>query len=99
MKHPYAESLAKRLLDSHLKLHAQQLAETQALNSDQIQWAVEILSTHLDACMRQRVHPDLGEAIADAVAFAQRREKAYEPIPGVLRWRSALVLLEEQDAD
>jgi hypothetical protein len=99
MKHPYAVSLAKRLLDSHLKLHAQQLAETQALDSDQIQWAVDILSTHLDACMRQRIHPDLTEAVADALEFAQRHEKAYEPIPGALRWRSALVLLEEQDAD
>lgn len=100
MKHPYAVSLAKRLLDSHLKLHAQQLTESQTSpNSDQIQWAVEILSTHLDACMRQRIHPDLSEAVADALDFAQRHEKAYEPIPGALRWRSALVLLEEQDAD
>jgi len=99
MKHPYAVSLAKRLLDSHLKLHAQQLVETQALDPDQINWAVDILSTHLDACMRQRIHPDLSEAVADALEFAQRHEKAYEPIPGALRWRSALVLMEEQDAD
>ena len=99
MKHPHAVSLAQRLLESHLRLHAQQLSETGALNQDQIQWAVEILSTHLDACMRQRIHPDLTEAVAEALEFATRHERAYEPIPPGLRWRSALVMLEEQDAD
>lgn len=98
MKHPHAVSLAQRLLDSHIRLHAQQ-AERPEPNSEQLQWAVEILSTHLDACMRQRIHPDLSEAVADALEFAQRNEKAYEPIPGALRWRSALVMMEEQDAD
>lgn len=100
MKHPHAVSLAKRLLDSHIRLHAQQQPLDAATpNSEQINWAVEILSTHLEACMRQRIHPDLAEAVADALEFAQRNERAYEPIPGALRWRSALVLLEEQDAD
>jgi hypothetical protein len=98
MKHPHAVSLAQRLLDSHIRLHAQQ-PDTSALNPEQLQWAVEILSTHLDACMRQRIHPDLSEAVADALDFAQRNEKAYEPIPGALRWRAGLVMMEEQDAD
>ena len=99
MKHPHAVSLAKRLLDSHLRLHAHQQLDALALNQDQIQWAVDILSTHLDACMRQRIHPDLTEAVAEALEFASRNERAYEPIPPGLRWRSALVMLEEQDAD
>ena len=100
MKHPNAVSLAKRLLDSHIRLHAQQQhQQTAALNPEQINWAVEILSTHLDACMRQRIHPDLTEAVADALDFAQRHERAYEPIPGGLRWRSALVMMDAQDAD
>ena len=99
MKHPHAVSLAKRLLDSHLRMHAHQYSDMVALNQDQIQWAVEILSTHLDACMRQRIHPDLTEAVAEALEFASRNERAYEPIPNGLRRRSALVMLEEQDAD
>lgn len=98
MKHPHAVSLAQRLLDSHIRLHAQQ-PEHALPNPEQMRWAVEILSTHLDACMRQRIHPDLTEAVSDALDFAQRNEKAYEPIPGALRWRAGLVLLEEQDAD
>jgi hypothetical protein len=99
MKHPHAISLAKRLLDSHLRLYAQQHSDAATFNQDQIQWAVEILSTHLDACMRQRIHPDLTAAVAEALEFASRNERAYEPIPPGLRWRSALVMLEEQDAD
>lgn len=99
MKHPHAISLAKRLLDSHLRLHSHESTDALALNQDQIQWAVEILSTHLDACMRQRIHPDLSEAVSEALEFATRNERAYEPIPPGLRWRSALVMLEEQDAD
>ena len=99
MKHPHAVSLAQRLLDSHMKLHAQQYTEAAVLNQEQVKWAVEILSTHLDACMRQRIHPDLTEAVSDALDFAQRHEKAYEPIPPGLRWRSALVMMDAQDAD
>lgn len=98
MKHSHAVSLAKRLLNSHIRLHPPQ-ATVEPLNSEQLNWAVEILSTHLDACMRQRVHPDLSDAINEALDFAQRHERAYEPIPQSLRWRSALILLEEQDAD
>ncbi|MBI1760058.1 MAG: hypothetical protein HYR56_01350 [Acidobacteria bacterium] len=98
MKHPHAVSLAQRLLDSHIRLHAQQ-PERPTPNPEQLRWAVEILSTHLDACMRQRIHPDLTEAVSEALDFAQRHEKAYEPIPGGLRWRSALVMMDAQDAD
>ena len=98
MKHPHAVSLAKRLLDSHIRIHPTQPALILP-NAEELNWAVEILSTHLDACMKQRIHPDLCEAVNEALDFALRHEKAYEPIPYALRWRSALVLLEEQDAD
>jgi hypothetical protein len=98
MKHPHAVSLAKRLLDSHIKLHPAQPALPMP-NAEELSSAIEILSTHLDACMKQRIQPDLCEAVNEALDFALRHEKAYEPIPHVLRWRSALVLLEEQDAD
>jgi hypothetical protein len=98
MKHSHAVSLAKRLLNSHIRLHPPQ-PTAPPLNPEQLNWAVEILSTHLDACMRQRVHPDLAEAVNEALDFAQRRERAYEPIPQSLRWRSALIFMEEQDAD
>ena len=98
MKHPQAVSLAKRLLDSHIRMHPIPLAVA-PIDAEQMQWAVEILSTHLDACMKQRIHPDLAEAITEALDFAQRHEKAYEPIPHSLRWRSALVFMDEQDAD
>ena len=98
MKHPHAVSLAKRLLDSHLRFHPTQ-PTMPTPNPDELNWAVEILSTHLDACMKQRVQPDFCEAVNEALDFALRHEKAYEPIPHALRWRSALVMLEEQDAD
>jgi hypothetical protein len=99
MKHPHAVSLAKRLLDSHIRLHAHQYVENQTLKPEELQCAVEILSTHLDACMRYRVHPDLTEAVEEAIEFAVRNEKAYEPIPHSLRKNWALVMLEEQEAD
>jgi hypothetical protein len=98
MKYPHAISLAKRLLDSHIRLHPAQPTAA-PLNTEQMQWAVEILSTHLDACMKQSIHPDLSEAVTEALDFALRHERAYEPIPQSLRWRSALILMEEQDAD
>ena len=98
MKHPQAVSLAKRLLGSHIRLHPTQPAAPLP-DAEQFQWAVEILSTHLDACMKQHIHPDLYDAVIEALDFAARHEKAYEPIPHSLRWRSALIVLEEQDAD
>jgi hypothetical protein len=102
MRHPNAVSLAKRLLDSRLKRQtvAEIESELPALISDEeMAWAQDILATHLDACMRQGIHPDLTEAVEEALDFAKRREKAYEPIPQGARWQFALVVMEEQDAD
>ena len=101
MKHPNAVSLAERLLDSRLKRNGFQAMPSQAakLNEEQRAWALEILSTHLDACMRQGIPTDFSEAVEDALEFAARHETAYERIPEGARWHSALVLLEEQDAD
>jgi hypothetical protein len=102
MKHPNAVSLAKRLLDSRLKRNGLPQAEPAPranINDEQRAWALEILSTHLDACMRQGTPTDLSEAVEDALEFAARHEPAYEPIPEGARWHSALVVLEEQDAD
>jgi hypothetical protein len=102
MKHPNAVSLAKRLLDSRLKHNGTSSKEPAAapeLDQAQRAWALEILSTHLDACMRQGLPTDLTEAVDDALDFALRSETAYEPIPEGARWHSALVVLDEQDAD
>ncbi|HZS09910.1 MAG TPA: hypothetical protein VFD58_34100 [Blastocatellia bacterium] len=105
MKHPHAISLATRLIESRLKQHKTAAAESlhpedpDKINAEQRAWAIEILSTHLDACMRQGITTDLSEAVADALDFASRHETAYEPIPERARWHSALVILEEQDAD
>lgn len=102
MKHPNAVSLAKRLLESRLKRNGFIQAEPKSqadLNDEQRAWALEILSTHLDACMRQGLPTDLSEAVEDALDFAARHETAYEPIPETARWHSALVVLEEKDAD
>jgi len=102
MKHPNAVSLAKRLLDSRIK--RQPLAGLAAhaphqISDEEIAWALDILATHLDACLKQGVHPDLREAVEDALDFAMRHERAYEPIPVGARWHGALVMLEERDAD
>ncbi len=102
MKHPHAISLAKRLIDSRLKRNGTQGAAPDSqiqLDQQQQAWALEILSTHLDACMRQGLPTDLGEAVDEALEFATRRERAYEPIPEGVRWHSALVILEEKKAD
>jgi len=102
MKHPNAVSLAKRLLDSRIK--RQPLAGLAAhaphqISDEEIAWALDILATHLDACLKQGIHPDLCEAVEDALEFALRHERAYEPIPEGARWHGALVMLEERDAD
>jgi len=104
MMHPNAVSLAKRLLDSHIKRQVVSGIESETehlfrITDEELAWAEDILATHLDACMKQGIHPDLCEAVADALAFALRREKAYEPIPITTRWHSALVVMEERDAD
>jgi hypothetical protein len=104
MMHPNAVSLAKRLLDSHIKRQAIMGIESETeylfrITDEELAWAEEILATHLDACMKHGVHPDLTEAVADALAFALRREKAYEPISTTARLRYALVVMEERDAD
>lgn len=104
MRHPNAVSLAKRLLDSHIKHQVISGIESEAerlfrITDEELAWAEEILATHLDACMKHGVHPDLAEAVAEALAFALRREKAYEPIPATARLRRALVVMEERDAD
>ena len=102
MRHPNAVSLAKRLIDSRLKRNGpSEEAVTPAcdISDEQIEWAMEILATHLDACMRQGIPTDLGEAVDDALEFAARHERAYEPIPESARWHSALVVLDERDAD
>jgi hypothetical protein len=102
MKHPNAVSLAEQLLDSCLKRNGLPLAEPASpakLNDEQRAWAIEILSTHLDACMRQGIPTDFREAVDDALDFALRHEPAYEPIPETARWHSALVVLEEKNAD
>ena len=102
MKHPNAVSLAKRLLDTRLKrtgLPHEEPMKQADINDEQRAWALEILSTHLDACMRQGIPTDLSEAVEDALDFAVRHETAYEPIPEGARWHSALVVLEEKDAD
>ncbi len=102
MKHPHAISLAKRLLDSRLKRSTLAGIEAESptrISDEEIAWAEDILATHLDACLKQGVHPDLTEAVEDALSFAVRHEKAYEPIPQGARWHCALVVMEEQDAD
>lgn len=102
MKHPNAVPLAKRLLDSHIKRHSLAGLESESpfkITDEELAWAEDILATHLDACLKQGIHPDLGEAVEDAIAFALRHEKAYEPIPTASRWHCVLVVLEEQDAD
>jgi hypothetical protein len=103
MRHPNAASLAKRLLDTHIKKrNAVSEFETESrfkITDEELAWAEDILATHLDACLKQGIHPDLSEAIEDALAFALRHEKAYEPIPTASRWHSVLVVMEEQDAD
>ena len=102
MRHPNAVSLAKRLLDSRLKRLALAGIESDApyrISDEEIAWAQDILATHLDACMRHGIHPDLTEAVEDALDFAVRRERAYEPIHQAARWHSALVVMEERDAD
>lgn len=104
MKHPNAVSLAKRLLDSHIKHQAISGIESETeylfkITAEQLAWAEDILATHLDACLKQGIHPDLSEAVEDALAFALRREKAYEPIPTTARWHYALVVMEEREAD
>ena len=104
MKHPNAVSLAKRLLDSHIKRQVISGIESETehlfrITDEEIAWAEDILATHLDACMKQGIHPDLTEAVADALAFALPREKAYEPIPTTSGLRYAHVVMEEQVAD
>ncbi len=103
MRHPNAASLAKRLLDTHIKKrNAVSVLEAESqfkITDEELAWAEDILATHLDACLKQGIHPDLSEAIEDALAFALRHEKAYEPIPTASRWHSVLVVMEEQDAD
>ena len=104
MKHPNAVSLAKRLLDSHIKRQVISGIESETeylfkITDEELAWAEDILATHLDACLKQGIHPDLTEAVEDALAFALRHEKAYEPIPTAARWLCALVVMEERDAD
>lgn len=102
MRHPNAVSLAKRLLDSRLKKQIFVGIEADSphrFTDEEIAWAQEILATHLDACMRQGIRTDLSEAVEEAIDFALRHEKAYEPIPYGARWQYALVVMEEQDAD
>lgn len=102
MRHPSAVSLAKRLLDSRLKRGSLAGIEADSptkITDEEIAWAEEILATHLDACLKQGIHPDLTDAVEEALFFAIRHEKAYEPIPQRVRWHFALVVMEEQDAD
>jgi hypothetical protein len=102
MRHPNATSLAKRLLNSRVKRQSLCGLESESpfvISDEELAWAEDILATHLDACLKQGIHPDLSEAVNDALSFAMRHEKAYEPIPTVSRWHSALVVMEEQDAD
>src|SRR5262245_18143633 len=104
MKHPNAVPLAKRLLDSHIRRQVISGIESETehlfrITDEELAWAEDSLATHLDVCMKQGIHPDLTEAVAYALAFALRREKAYEPIPVSARWNYALVVMEERDAD
>lgn len=102
MKHPHAVSLAKRLLDTRLKRNTLAGIETESsakITDEEMAWAQDILATHLDACLKQGIHPDLSEAVEEAISFAVRHEKAYEPIPQGSRWQSVLVVMDERDAD
>ncbi len=102
MRHPNAVSLAKRLVDSHVRRHAVSVIEAESslsLTNEELAWAEDILATHLDACLKQGIHPDLTEAVEESISFALRHEKAYEPIPTVSRWHGLLVVMEEQTAD
>src|SRR5262245_302084 len=102
MKHPHAVSLVTRSLDSRLKRNMLAGIETESpsrISDEEIAWAEDILATHLDACLKQGVHPDLSEAVEEAISFAVRHEKAYEPIPQGSRWHCALVVMDERDAD
>lgn len=110
MKHPNARSLARRLVDARIKqsrlglLASNELSgitsrEPFEISNEEISWAEEILAVHLDACLKQGIHPDLGDAVDEALDFARRHEDAYEPIPEKARWHCALVMVEELDAD
>lgn len=101
MRHPNAASLAKRLLDVRIKRLAFAdggIGSISQITEEELAWAEEILATHLDACLAQGIHPDL-DTVGEALDFARRRERAYEPIPLGVRWHGVLVMLEEQDAD
>ena len=98
MKHPHAASLAKRLLDSRIKRLAMADGGKNSISritEEEIAWAEEILTTHLEACLSAGVHVDLCSAVDESLEFAMRREKAYEPIPLGARWHGALVMMEE----
>jgi hypothetical protein len=102
MKHPHAVSLAKRLLDTRLRRNSLAGIEADSsakITDEEVAWAQDILATHLDACLKQGIHPDLSEAVEEAISFAIRHEKAYEPIPQGSRWHSVLVVMDERDAD
>jgi hypothetical protein len=102
MKHPHAVSLAKRLLDTRLRrssLAGIEADSSAKITDEEVAWAQDILATHLDACLKQGIHPDLSEAVEEAISFAIRHEKAYEPIPQGSRWHSVLVVMDERDAD
>lgn len=102
MKHPNAQSLAKRLLDARIRRNDMiglNSPDPHRITDDEIAWAEDILATHLDACLRQGLHTDFFDAVEEAIDFAQRQERAYEPIPEGMHCHFAVVVLEERDAD
>ena len=101
MKHTHAASLAKRLLDSRIKRLMMADGKVNSIfriSKEEIASAEEILTTHLDACLRSGIPADLGNAVDESLEFAIRHEKAYEPIPPGARWHGALVFMEESAA-
>jgi len=102
MKHPNASSLAKRLLDSRIKRNDMiglNSIDPHRITDDEIAWAQDILATHLDACMRYGMHTDLTDAVEEAIDFAIRQERAYEPIPDGIQCHIAMFVMAERDAD
>jgi hypothetical protein len=96
-KHPNAVSLAKRLLESHINRHSAYEHESPLkITDEELAWAEEILATHLDACLKQGIHPDLSEAVEDAIAFALHYEKAYEPNQIGPLWSFARIKMEKK---
>lgn len=102
MKHSSAQSLARRLLDARIRRNDMiglNSSDPHRITDEEIAWAEDILATHLDACLRHGLQTDFTDAVEEAIEFAQRHERAYEPMPEGLHCHFAIVIMEEREAD